>query len=149
MATQAIYYRAGDGTEPVAEFLEDEFPLEPGKANPTDAEIFAAAKKRATIDLQIDRLNGLPNDYPPLTFPHSSQVEGPLRELRCHYGNSLYRILYRRSDNLFVLLHALRKNSKKLPQADIEIAKKRWLDFRDRMDAEKRVRPRAAGDDAP
>lgn len=34
----------------------------------------------------------------------SSQVEGELRELRCHYGNTLYRILYWRSDNPFVLL---------------------------------------------
>jgi phage-related protein len=149
MATQAIYYRAAGGAEPVAEFLDAEFPLEPRKKKLTEADFAAAAKKRATVDLQIDRLNGLPNDLPPLPFPHTSQVEGPLRELRCHYGNSLYRILYRRSDNLFVLLHALRKNSKKLPQADIEIAKKRWLDFKDRMDAEKRVPPRAAGDDAP
>jgi phage-related protein len=149
MATQAIYYRAADGSEPVAEFLDAEFPLEPRKKNPSEAELAAAAKKRVTIDLQIDRLNDLPDDLPPLPFPHTSQVDGPLRELRCHYGSSLYRIFYRRSDNLFVLLHALRKNSRKLPRADIEIAKTRWLDFKERMDAAKRVPPRAAGDDAP
>lgn len=149
MATQAIYYRAANGSEPVAEFLDGEFPLEPRKEKPTDAELVGAAKKRAAIDLQIDRLNSLPNDLPPLPFPHTSQVEGPLRELRCHYGTSLYRILYRRSGNLFVLLHALRKNSRKLSRAEIEIAQKRWLDFKGRMDAEKRVPPRAAGDDAP
>jgi phage-related protein len=149
MPTQAIYYRAADGSEPVAEFLDQEFPLEPGKAKATEAEIAAAAKKRVTIDLQIDRLNGLPNDAPPLPFPHTSQVDGPLRELRCHFGNRLYRILYRRSGNLFILLHALRKNSRKLPQADIEIAKERWLDFKKRMDGEPRTPPRAAGGDAP
>ena len=149
MATQAIYYRAADGSEPVAEFLDEEFPLEPATKNPSEKELSTYAKKRVTIDLQIDRLNGLPNSLPPLPFPQTSQVDGALRELRCHYGNSLYRILYRRSENLFILLHALRKNSQKLPKADIEMAKRRWIDFKGRMDAEPRKPPRAAGDDAP
>ncbi len=30
---------------------------------------------------------------PPLPFPWSSQLEGELRELRCHYGSELYRVL--------------------------------------------------------
>ncbi len=149
MATQAVYYRAPDGVEPVTEFLDREFPVEPKKKNPSPKEIEAAAQKRVTIDLQIDRLNGLPNDAPPLPFPITSQIEGSLRELRCHYGRVLYRVLYRRSENLFILLHMLRKNSGKVPQADIEIAKKCWSDFKGRMDASKRVPPRAAGHDAP
>jgi hypothetical protein len=32
---------------------------------------------------------------------------------------------------------------------EIEIAKRRWRDFKERMDAGKRVPPRAAGSDAP
>jgi hypothetical protein len=91
MPTQAVYYRAADGFEPVAEFLDDEFPLEPRKKNPSMRELEAAATKRMTIDLQIDRLNGLANDDPPLPFPHTSQIDGPLRELRCHYGRAHYR----------------------------------------------------------
>ena len=102
-----------------------------------------------TIDLQIDRLNGLADNDPPLPFPHTSQIEGPLRELRCHYGRAHYRILYRRSGNLFVLLHMIRKTTRAVPKADIEIAKERWDDFKARMDAKKRLPPRAAGDDAP
>ena len=51
-------------------------------------ELQAAATKRVTIDLQIDRLNRLANDDPPLPFPHTSQIDGPLRELRCHYGRA-------------------------------------------------------------
>lgn len=86
---------------------------------------------------------------PNLPFPHSSQVEGELRELRCHYGRELYRILYRRSRNLIVLLHMFRKDTAKLPQREIEIATQRWDDFKDRMDAQRRVPPRAAGHDAP
>lgn len=149
MPTQAVYYRAPDGAEPVAEFLDREFPLEPRKKNPSVRELEAAATKRMTIDLQIDRLNGLANDDPPLPFPHTSQIDGPLRELRCHFGRAHYRILYRRSGNLFVLLHMIRKKSKAVPRTEIEIAKQRWQDFKERMEARPRKPPRAAGRDAP
>lgn len=94
--TQAVYYRDAGGAEPVSEFLDD-----------------LAPEVAATLDLQIDRLNGLPAAAPPLPFPHTSQVAGPLRELRCHFGPALYRVLYRRSDNLFVLLHMLRKGARR------------------------------------
>jgi hypothetical protein len=76
MPTQAVYYRASDGSEPVAEFLDREFPVEPRKKNPSDRELQSAATKRVTIDLQIDRLNGLADDAPPLPFPHTSQIDG-------------------------------------------------------------------------
>ena len=127
-----MYYRRGDGSEPVGEFIDQ---LE--------------ERKQPTIDLQIDRLNDRPPSAPPLPFPHSSQIRGPLRELRCHYGSELYRILYRRSDNLFVLLHMLRKDTGRIPEADIEIAEERWADFKARMDTPSRRPPRAAGHDAP
>jgi len=51
MATQAVYYRTADGSEPVEDFLDREFPLEPRKKNPSAREIEAAATKRMTIDL--------------------------------------------------------------------------------------------------
>lgn len=149
MATQAVYYRGADGSEPVFDFLDREFPVEPRKKNPSTRELEAAATKRMTVDLQIDRLNGLANDDPPLPFPHTSQIDGPLRELRCHYGKAHYRILYQRSSNLFVLLHMIRKTTGAVPKAEIEVAKQRWRDFKNRMDADKRVPPRAAGSDAP
>jgi phage-related protein len=57
-------------------------------------------------------------------------------------------VLYRRSGNLFVLLHIIRKTSKAVPRAEIEIAKERWRDFKDQMEARPRKRPRAAGGDA-
>jgi phage-related protein len=128
----AVYYRNQKGRQPVDEFLEK---LEDRKA--------------AAIDNQIDRLNDLRPSDPPLPYPWSSQVEGELRELRCHYGRELYRVLYRRSRNLFVLLHILRKRRGKIPRDDVELAKKRWDDFKERMDTERRVPPRAAGRDAP
>jgi phage-related protein len=131
--TQAVYYRDASGREPVDDFLEE----------------LRDPAVQATLDLQIDRLNRLPEGAPPLPFPHTSQIDGPLRELRCHHGNQLFRVLYRRSGNLFVLLHALRKDSGRIPAGDIAIAKQRWSDFEARMNAAPRVPPRAAGHDAP
>jgi phage-related protein len=72
-----------------------------------------------------------------------------LRELRCHYGRDLYRILYRRSGRLLILLHMFAKRSTKIPEREIRVAEQRWSDFRARMDATKRAPPRAIGHDAP
>lgn len=72
MATQAVYYRAASGAEPVTEFLDREFPVEPRKKNPSARELEAAATKRMTIDVQIDRLNGLADNDPPL-----ARLQGP------------------------------------------------------------------------
>jgi len=70
---------------------------------------------------------------PRLPFPYSSQVEGRLRELRVHYGRSLYRLFYygdvRRS---FVLLHAFEKRSQVLPEKEIRVAMKRMVNDQDR-----------------
>ena len=74
---QAVYYRAPDGSEPVDDFIE----------------ALRDSDRQAVLDNQIERLNTLrPND-PPLPFPWSSQLEGELRELRCHYGSELYRVI--------------------------------------------------------
>jgi len=102
-----------------------------------------------TISAQINALNGLSSDRPPLPFPQTSQIDGGLRELRCHSGSRLYRILYRRSENLFVLLHIVRKDSRSVPRRDIELAQRRWRDYKDRMDAPRRRGPRPVGKDAP
>jgi phage-related protein len=129
---QAVYYRASDGSEPVNDFIAR-----------------LSVKRQVALDNQIDRLNMLTSDSPHLPFPHSSQVEGGLRELRCHFGRELYRVLYRRSRNLVVLLHVFRKDTGKIPSAEIKVAQDRWSDFTTRMDTLKRPFPRAAGRDAP
>jgi len=132
MTFQAVYYRAEDGREPVPGFLAG-----------------LDIKSRAALLRQIDRLNDLSDAVPHLPFPHSSQVEGELRELRCRMGAKHYRVLYRRSRQLIVLLHVFPKKTGKLPKAEIEIAKRRWDDFKARMEARPRKPPRAAGRDAP
>jgi phage-related protein len=129
---QAVYYRDADGAEPVRAFV---------------ARLPAPA--RAVLLLQMDRLNTLIDTDPPLPFPHSSQLEGELRELRCHHGRRLFRILYRRSATLFVLLHVFEKTTAVVPEGDRALAQARWEDFRRRMDEVPRRPPRAAGHDAP
>jgi phage-related protein len=129
---QAVYYRDPAGFEPVRDFV-DALPEQP----------------QAAVENQIARLNLLTDEIPHLPFPHSSQIEGELRELRCHHGRRLYRILYRRSGRLVILLHVFAKRSAKIRAADIDLAQQRWADFKARMDAAHRVPPRAAGRDAP
>lgn len=131
-AFHAVYYREADGTEPVRAFLDD-----------LDDEL------AAVLAQQIDRLNLLSDEVPHLPFPHSSQVDGELRELRCHYGRQLFRVLYRRSGRLLVLLHVFPKRTAKIPASEITLAKARWEDFKARMDADPRTPPRPAGRDAP
>lgn len=130
-AFHAVYYRAPEGDEPVRAFLDA-----------LDDEV------HAVLAQQIDRLNLLSDEVPHLPFPHSSQVDGELRELRCHYGRQLFRVLYRRSDRLLVLLHIFSKRTAKIPASDVTLAQQRWDDFKERMDADPRRPPRAAGHDA-
>jgi phage-related protein len=129
---QAVYYRAPDGSEPVNDFIDA-----------------LAVRCQVILDNQIALLNLLTATDPPLAFTHSSRVRGNLRELRCHCGRDLYRVLYRRSRQLFVLLHAFHKNTGAIPREEIRIADARWDDFRARMEAQPRTPPRAAGRDAP
>jgi len=131
--TQAIYYRDKRGGEPVDEFIE---------ALP--------AKRAAKIDDYVEEhLNGQTPDAPPPEFPISSQIEGELRELRIRFANTRYRILYQRSGNLIVLLHAFEKNTGAVPASEKALAKRRMADFKRRMDTRPRKPPRAAGKDAP
>lgn len=107
-------------------------------------------KPAAKIDDFVEEhLNGREPSAPPPEHPISSQVQGEMRELRVRFGKTRYRILFQRSDNLYVLLHAFEKNTGKVPQAEITVAMKRMEDFKKRMDAIPRKPPRAAGSDAP
>lgn len=131
--TQAVYYRDAHGVEPVDQFIDS---LPPRRA--------------AKIDACVQEyLNGLPPEAPPPEYPITSQIEGELRELRVRFADTRYRVLYQRSGNLIVLLHAIEKHTGAVPGRDIELAKDRMKDFKRRMDARRKVPPRAAGRDAP
>jgi phage-related protein len=131
--TQAVYYRDKHGVEPVNEFIEA---LPPRQA--------------AKIDDYVEEyLNDRPASAPPPEFPVSSQIDGELRELRVRFANTRYRVLYQRSDNLVVLLHAIEKNTGAIAESDKRLAMQRIAGFKRRMDASRRVPPRPAGKDAP
>jgi phage-related protein len=134
--TQSVYYRDSDGRQPVNDWI--------GGLAMTKPE--AAAKIDRSVE---EHLNGRRPDAPPPEFPVTSQINGGLRELRIRFGNTRYRLLYQRSRNLVVLLHGLEKNTGAIPESDRKLAQKRFVEFKARMDAEPRVRPRAAGHDAP
>lgn len=132
-AIQAVYYRQTDGVEPVDAFIES-----------------LPAKRAAKLDAFIEEhLNGRPADAPPPEHPISSQIVGELRELRVRFANTRYRILYQRSGNLVVLLHAFEKPTGAVPEGEVRLARQRMADFTARMDANPRRPPRAAGRDAP
>lgn len=125
-----VYYRDRRGNEPVNDFIE---------ALPSD--------HQDSIDRKIDRLNEL---GPMLPAPHSKQVKEKLRRLKCDYHGLAYRILYQEAQNGFIiLLHAFVKKTPRIPAAAVKLAESRWSDFETRMNARKRVPPRALGRDAP
>jgi phage-related protein len=106
----------------------------------------AAAKIDDAIE---EHLNGRDPGAPPPEFPITSQIDGELRELRVRFARTRYRVLYQRSRNLIVLLHAFEKNSGAVPARDKEKAQRRVADFKARMDTGGHPPPRAAGRDAP
>ncbi len=134
--TQAVFYRDGRGREPVDDFL----------AGLLNSRPLAVAKIDDAIE---EHLNGRRPSDPPPEFPVTSQIAGELRELRVRFAKTRYRVLYQRSGNLLILLHAFEKNTGAVPASDRRKAEMRMDDFRARMDARPRLPPRAAGHDAP
>jgi len=131
-----VYYRDRAGREPVNAFL--------------DALLTTNPRATAKIDDYVaEYLNDRDPSAPPPEHPISSQVEGDLRELRVRFAKTRYRILYRRSGQLVILLHIFEKNTDKLPARERALAVNRFDDFKARMDAQPRRPPRAAGRDAP
>jgi len=113
-AWQVDFYEEKDGSAPVEDFLES---LPKGQK----AKALAVIRK-------------LEEEGPSLPFPFSSQVKGPLRELRTRFGKTRLRILYfgdaRRT---FVLLHGLVKSTWKLDESDVRTAERRMANHIERL----------------
>lgn len=96
---QSVYYRDSDGREPVNDFIDA-----------------LAPERQEEIDYTISLLNRVGTERPSAPLPVQRST-GPARYGSCgHYGRELYRVLYRRSRQLFALLHALEKRTAKIPQ---------------------------------
>jgi phage-related protein len=109
MAWTVDFYADADGNAPVEVFLDG-----------------LPKKHRAKLLGLIAKLKG---HGPALPFPYSSQVDGRLRELRTRFGKTRLRILYFGDSNQeFILLHGVVKDSEKLEKSDIEAAGTRMAD---------------------
>ncbi len=125
---QAVYYRDPDGSEPVKGFIDR-----------------LSAKRQVAILNKIDRLNLLTPDNPHLAHPHSPKWRANSGSSAAITDASCTGCCTGRSRNLVVLLHIFRKDTGKIPEAEIGIARKRWSGFKSRIDAQRRRPPRAAG----
>jgi len=105
---QVVFFRGAGRLQPVQRFLEE---LEP-------------PERRAAADHQVARLGALSTDDPPLPAPWDEQVESELRALRVRLGRDVFRILYRRAGNLFILLHAFEERGGEIPDDDLRIARR-------------------------
>jgi len=114
VAWQVDFYEEEGGCAPVEGFLES-----PHK------------KQRAKVLAVIRKLE---EEGSTLPFPFSSQVRGPLRELRTRFGRTRLRILYfADARRTFVLLHGLVKTTEKLEESDVRTAEQRMTDHVGRL----------------
>jgi phage-related protein len=125
---QARFYRDSTGEQPADDFIRR-----------------LPHHHQFALYRMIERIDFLDERNPHLAYPYSSQIEGELRELRCHYGSTHYRVLYRRSEQFVILLHAFRKTTAAVPEADKQLARERWTDFKRRMNEVPRTVPGPIG----
>ena len=130
--TQAVYYRDKHGAEPVNEFIEA---LPP--------------KRAAKIDDYVEEyLNGRLPQAPPPEFPISSQIDAELRELRVASATRDTECSTNgRTTSSSCCMGSRRPGA--IGKSDTDFARRRMADFKRRMDAGKRLPPRAVGKDAP
>ena len=66
----------------------------------------------------------------PIGMPVSRKVSKDLWEVRSSLHNKIARVIFTIDGTTIVLLHGLIKKTQKLPQKDLDIAKKRLADLR-------------------
>lgn len=122
-----------------------------GDAFPFQARYYADGRGRFPVEIYIDGLgsgqsqlirkriallNAVTRQKPYLAHPHGAPLDGPdgagFYELRISLGVQ-HRIIYRPYGELFILLHALLHDQRKIPVTDKAIANGRWHDFLARL----------------
>ena len=107
------FYTTAEGKEVVAEFL-DSLP----------------EKHQAKAFREIDLLEEFGNA---LKEPYVKHIEGEIWELRIRFSSDISRIFYFTwNTETIVLLHGFLKKTQKTPRSEIEMAKKRLLDYHNR-----------------
>jgi phage-related protein len=106
MVWHVIFYKGEDGDQPVKDFILEQ-------SDGAIGEILHVVDLLHKFDLSLG-------------LPYVEKVRGKIWSLRIKHSSDYYRILYfASSGKKFILLHALKKKSDKLPNKDIEIAIKR------------------------
>ncbi|MCG2720067.1 MAG: type II toxin-antitoxin system RelE/ParE family toxin [Nanoarchaeota archaeon] len=70
-------------------------------------------------------------------FPHTSKIAGSeykdLWELRTKFSSNNFRVIYfLHIKNKFILLHGFKKKTNKTPKRELEIAKRRMIEYKNR-----------------
>ena len=114
MTFEVIAYEDVNGKIPVQKFLK--------KLNP---------KMRAKMYGMLVILQEKGNM---LREPYSKYIEDGIFELRCKFGSDITRVMYFfYYDRKIVLTNGFIKKTQKTPKEEIQIAKKRRIDFIERM----------------
>jgi hypothetical protein len=130
---QAVYYRAADGAEPVDAFIE----------------ALRDPAKQAALDNQIERLNLSVRTTRRCRFPGARSSRASCGSFAATTAPSSTGCSIAARATCSCCCTCFAKDTGKVPEAELRVARERWDDFKARMDAERRRPPRAAGHDAP
>ena len=106
---KVFFYQTAAGREPVRDWLK--------QIDPT-------SRKQIGEDLYTLQLGW------PIGMPLVRKLEPNLWELRSHISTGIVRIMFTERKKALVLLHGFIKKSKKLPAAELALAKDRLATFR-------------------
>lgn len=109
------FYETPSGNAPVREFL---------RALPKDV--------RSKIGQYLYLLEC---DGTMLPASYVKKVGAEIWELRPEYNGTEYRLFFGRSGDLFVLVHAIVKKRQQTPRADLDLAQRRFTEWRNMHDA--------------
>lgn len=105
---EVAFFRGAGRLQPVQAFLEELEPVE----------------RRVAAGNQVERLAWLRVEDPPLPAPWDEPVEAELRALRVRVDGEVLRLIYRRTGNLFLLLHAIRSAQSSIPERELRVARR-------------------------
>lgn len=106
---EALFYQTGRGNEPVREWL---------------LSIPKAERKSVGEDIAYVQYKW------PVGKPRVDHLRGPVWEVRTHLENRIARTLFAVDENRMILLHGFIKKSQKTVGTDIDLAEKRFKEWR-------------------
>lgn len=108
MKWQIVFYKDADGSQPVKDFILSQ-------SHSAIGEILHVFDLLYKFELSLG-------------WPYVEKIEGKIWALRIKHGSDDYRIFYFTfTGRKFILLHAIKKKSDKLPRQEIEVAIRRMI----------------------